>query len=255
MLKFVLPFSLLIASSAYAKDDTSIKLYNKDQDEVVISKNTTAVRPIASISKLMTAMVTLDAFHDLDEKILLTNKLKSNLPVGYYTRREILTAMLVHSDNAAAETLAEDYAYGRHAFIDAMNEKARRIHMYHTNFDDPSGLSRHNTSTADDVSKMLLEAFGYTFIRDTTTKKTVSIPTHYSKKPRTVNLANTNSPILFQFDNIDVSKTGFTNPAGWCLAMIAHKGSELYSIVVLGSDNKQARINTVKSIMVKYLKD
>jgi D-alanyl-D-alanine endopeptidase (penicillin-binding protein 7) len=252
MLKFIILPLLFLASAVYATD-SSIRVYNKAQDEVVVSKNTTTIRPIASITKLMTAMITLDTFHDLDEKILLTNKLKSSLPQGYYTRRELLTAMLVHSDNAAAETLADDYIYGRKYFIEAMNDKAKHFHMYNTNFDDPSGLSRYNTSTAEDVSKMLLGAFGYKFIRDTTVQTQVSITPVYKKKP--IKLSNTNSPILFQFDNIDVSKTGFTNPAGFCLAMIAHKGSELYSIVVLGSDNKQSRINTVKTIMIKYLKD
>lgn len=247
MIKWLLVL-LLLPVSANAIE--SIILYNRTQDKVVLSQNTETIRPIASVTKLMTAMVILDGSQSLEEKIKLQNKVKSNLPMKEYTRAELLNAMLVRSDNAAAETLASSYTGGREAFIIAMNQKAKSIGMYNTSFDDASGLSKSNTSTAEDVSRMLLESFGYETIRAVSIKKQVAFD---GSKKKSISLTNTNTPILTLFDNIEVSKTGYTTPAGFCLAMVVHKGADLFSVVILGSDNKQTRFNLAKNLLTNYL--
>lgn len=247
MLKWFLVL-LLLPINVLANE--SIILYNRTQDKVVLSKNTEAVRPIASVTKLMTAMVILDGSQQLDEKVKLQNKVKSNLPTKEYTRAELLNAMLVRSDNAAAETLASSYAGGREAFITAMNQKARSIGMYNTSFDDASGLSRNNTSTAEDVSRMLIESFGYAIIRDISVRKRIIVD---GNKNKGISLSNTNTPILSLFDNIEVSKTGYTTPAGFCLGMVVQKGADLFSVVILGSNNKQSRHNLAKNLLANHL--
>lgn len=252
MFRWILPL-LFLPTSANAIE--SIILYNKTQDKVLLSQNTEILRPIASVTKLMTAMVILDGSQMLDEKIKLQNKIKSNLPVREYSRAELLNAMLVRSDNAAAETLASNYQGGREAFITAMNSKAKSIGMYNTSFDDASGLSRLNISTAEDVSVMLMEAFGYEYIRNVSVKKQVSFQVPTKNKNKLFELPNTNTPILSLFNNIEVSKTGYTTPAGFCLAMVVHKGADLFSVVILGSDNKQSRFNTAKKILSNHLQE
>jgi len=250
MLKWFLVLSLFLPVFAYAKE--SVIIYNRTQNKVVLSQNTEAVRPIASVTKLMTAMVVLDNAQNLDDKVKLQHKVKSSLPTKEYTRAELLDAMLVRSDNGAAETLATSYPGGREAFINAMNNKAKSIGMYNTSFDDASGLSRNNISTAEDVNRMIIEAFGYNVIRDVSTKKQVSVS---STKNKTISLSNTNTPILTLFDNIELSKTGYTTPAGFCLVMVVNKGAELFSVVILGSDNKQARFNLAKNLLTNHLND
>lgn len=249
MIRFIIILCSLV-SAAHAAAPISISVYNKTEDFAIVSQNSDIVRPIASVTKLMTAMVMLDLHSDMDEKLKMTTRVKSNLPIQYYSKRDLLTAMLVRSDNAAAETFAGDYVNGRLGFIEAMNTKARQLGMTHTSFDDPSGLSKNNVSTAEDVSKMVAESLNYAVIKQTTVKKQAMFETYYKKKMRNVELPNTNSMLLGQFDNIDLSKTGFTNPAGWCLGLAAHQGSSVFIIVILGTPNKQARLNTAKGLLL-----
>ena len=213
------------------------------------TQDVNTVRPIASITKLMTAMVTLDYDYDLQRRLTLSNRVPSRLPPGSYTRLDLIQALLIKSDNAAAETLAEDYPGGRSAFIRAMNQAANRYEMFNTNFNDPSGLGVFNTSTVMDISRMLDAATGYWLIRDISTKKQVAIETARGKHVRTVLLNNTNSSMLISFDTLAVSKTGFTTPAGFCVALAVEKQKSRYYIIVLGSKNKVERYKTVKDAM------
>lgn len=210
------------------------------------------VRPIASITKIMTAMVVLDNYK------ILSDKLKTGtgmLPTKEYTREQILTAMLVRSDNGAAETLARNFPGGKKAFLAQMNLKANQLKMYNTNFDDPTGLSRKNVSSIHDLSLMMIAAQNYLKIREISIKKQVLFETKYKKKIRTIRLHNTNIPILFEFDTIVVSKTGYTNPAGWCVAMVVEKFNSTYIVIVLGAKNKAHRIDKVKEIMYNHIVD
>jgi D-alanyl-D-alanine endopeptidase (penicillin-binding protein 7) len=163
--------------------------------------------------------------------------------------------MLIKSDNAAAETLAEDYPGGRTAFIARMNYQADLWGMTRTNFSDPAGLGVFNTSTVHDVSEMVQLASGYWLIRDISSRKQTAVETKYKKRVRTVNLSHTSGSLLFTFDNVIVSKTGLTNSAGWCVGMLVEQNNQQYVVVVLGSKNKQERLNTVKNIRYNHVVD
>jgi D-alanyl-D-alanine endopeptidase (penicillin-binding protein 7) len=209
---------------------------------------------MASITKLMTAMVALDHSKDLFRQLPLNTTVRSNLPRGNYTRQELFTAMLVRSDNAAAETLASDYPGGRKEFIWRMNQQAREWGITAT-FRDPTGLDAHNMATAGDVGTMAGYAAGYWVIRDASVKKTVAFERKFKKKLRKIQLNNTNRPLLMEFDEIIASKTGFTNPAGYCVALVVEHEKQRRVIVVLGERNKSRRIDTVQDIMYNHVLD
>ena len=249
-------FVLLAVNLAHARPaNDSVLLLNTTTHKTELARNADRVRAIASITKIMTAMVTLDYDKDLSRRLTLTRRVGSFLPRQQYTREQLLEAMLVKSDNGAAETLAEDYPGGRTAFIAEMNRHAERWDLKNTHFEDASGLGAGNTSTVHDVAAMMTTAANYWFIRDTSTKKQVALETRYKKQIRTIRLGHTSGTILFTFDNILVSKTGLTSSAGWCVGLVAEQNGQQYVIVVLGSRNKAERLNTVKNIMYNHVLD
>jgi D-alanyl-D-alanine endopeptidase (penicillin-binding protein 7) len=259
-IKYTLLILALMVVPAWGKTkltraEPSVLVYNITKNQIEYAKNKDQVRPIASITKIMTAMVALDHDKDLSKTLKLRGGVSTSLPKESYNRWQLLQAMLVRSDNAAAETLASDYPGGRSAFIARMNQQARDWNMINTRFEDPTGLSANNTSTAEDVSNMLDAASGYWIIQEVSTRKQIAVETQFKKRIRTVNLRNTNSPLLFEFDNIVVSKTGFTNPAGFCLGLVVEQQRQHYAIVVLGTPSKRDRIQTVEKIMYNHVLD
>jgi len=246
---------VLFSTLTYAAKDDSVFLYNVKQNRVEMSRNPDQIRSIASITKLMTAMVTLDYDKDLSRRLMLSRSVHSHLPRQQYTREQLLNAMLVKSDNAAAETLAEDYPGGRAAFIAAMNRYAFMWGMKRTQFVDPSGLGVFNVSTARDVANLVYTASGYWFIRDASSKKQVAFETKYKKHIRTIRLDHTSGPLLFAFDHVLISKTGLTSSAGWCVGLLAEQNKQEYVVVVLGSRNKKERLDTVKDIRYNHIVD
>lgn len=235
--------------------EPSVWVYNVTRDRVEYAYNSEQVRPIASITKIMTAMVALDYDKDLSRTLQLSTRVGSNLPRQTYNRWQLFQAMLVRSDNAAAETLAEDYPGGRAAFIARMNAQAQQWGMKNTRFEDPTGLSANNISSVDDVSSMMEASAGYWLIQEVTTRKQIAVETQFKKRIRTVSLINTNSPLLFEFDNIIVSKTGLTSKAGWCLGLVVEQKKQQFVIVVLGEPTKQQRIRTIQKIMYNHVLD
>ena len=252
-LKIIIAIVLFIGTRADAA--TSIWVYNQTLDTIVINQNSNVARPIASITKLMTAIVALDHDTGLVRKLKLSNRAGSYLPAGQYTRRQLFDAMLVRSDNAAAETLAEDYPGGRVAFLQAMNRRAAELKMSSTRFQDPSGLNRNNTGTAGDMGTLVIAAGAYPLIREISVQRQVHIESHFKQRIRIIALPNTNQPVLFSFDNIQVSKTGFTNPAGWCVALLVEKNKQTFVVVVLGAENKSQRLVTVQDLMYNHIND
>lgn len=249
-MKYIFCLLLALSTVCYAKKpNPSVWLYNVTEDKVIVKDNADVQRPLASITKLMTAMVVLDQTINLDDKI--TKKLIGPLPIGTYTRRELLTAMLVKSENSAAETLAEAYPGGRKAFIVAMNNRAESLGMTQTSFEDASGLSKNNISSAMDINKMLIASMNYQFIRDTSTMKHAMFETQYKKKIRTVTLDHTSKQFLFEFDNIVITKTGYTNPAGFCLALVVEQDHKFYTAVVMGTPSPMFRFQLVKKLLNK----
>lgn len=253
MLRIILVLiTLSLVKVAYAQNNT-LWLHNNTEDTTLIDVNSNLIRPIASITKIMTAMVALDYSKDLEQKLKLVSSPRSPLPKIFYTRRDLLNATLVKSDNAAAETLAKDYPGGRDGFIQAMNAKAKSLGMENTSFEDASGLSKNNVSTAKEVHIMLLAAMEYEFIKDSSVQKHVQVETYTKKQTKIIELPNTNRHLLFQFDNIVMSKTGTTSAAGYCVAMVVQQGRDTFTMVVLGTKNHKSRINTASSIIVNNI--
>lgn len=250
---------LLVINTAWAKPaqprlEPSVLLYNLTDNAVVYAENTQEVRPMASITKVMTALVSLDLNQDPNGKVSVYKGLGGILPKKEFTRHEILTAMVVRSDNSAAETLARDHPGGRDAFLNAMNLKAQQLGMNNTHFDDPSGLSKLNTSTALDIMVMLRAALTNDTLRNLGVIQRTEIVTEGKKKPAKVIVQNTNVTLLEQFNSIIFSKTGLTTPAGWCVALALDENHKNYALVVLGAKNKEHRKKIVERTVYTQLR-
>lgn len=204
--------------------------------QVLYSKKAGVERPIASITKLMTAMVTLDAKLPMGQKIRITqedvDRLRnshSRLRVGtVHTRRELLQLALMSSENRAAAALARTYPRGRDAFYAAMNTKARLLGMKRTRFVDATGLDSDNVSTAEDLVQLVSASFTYPLIRTVTTTTNYEI-----RQKRVVKYRNTNPLVRNEDWQIGLSKTGYIKPAGHCVAMQAQIGDRPLIIVLL----------------------
>lgn len=235
--------------------EPSVIVYNISQDKIEYARNTQVQRPIASVTKIMTAMVTLDHDKDLTRQLTLSKRVGSNLPGQQYNRWQLLQAMLVRSDNAAAETLAADYPGGRTAFISRMNSQAREWGLGNTRFEDPTGLGAGNISNVEEIASLMETSAAYWVIREISTRKQVAVETQFKKRVRTINLNNTNLPLLFEFDNILISKTGLTSRAGWCVGLVVEQNRQRYAVVVLGAQSKQDRFRTVERVMYNHIID
>lgn len=240
MVKYLFILLLAFCSVATARESTLI--IDTTSNLVVHGRDYNRVRPIASVTKLMTAVVALNHSFDMNKLLRMSGRVGGYLPPGLYTRQELLDAMLVRSDNAAAETLAADYPGGRRAFIKAMNNTARDLGLKHTRFVDPSGLGIGNVSTAMEVAKLTQAAAKFDWIKESSTKPQTQI--------HRTSLKNTNTPLLFKHNSIVTSsKTGFTRPAGFCVALSLEKYDSKYIVVVLGSTSPTSRFNTANHLI------
>ena len=220
--------------------------------EVLYEKNAQAVLPIASITKLMTAMVVLDARPDLNEMLTIgeddVDLLKgthSRLRVGtQLSREEMLRLALMSSENRAASALSRHYPGGREAFVSAMNQKAQALGMTESRFEDPTGLTAANVSSARDLVKMVDAAHRYPLIREFSTTPGDQLVV----AGRTQQFNNTNSLVKSPTWDIGLSKTGYINEAGKCLVMQAWLNNKPTIIVLLDSWGKMTRIGDANRI-------
>lgn len=244
----------------------SVMVYDQYSGEALYAKNPSLQTPIASITKLMTAMVTLDAQLPLDERIKITSHdidhLKgtgSRLAIGStYTREQLLNLALIASENRAAHALGRTYPGGLDAFVAAMNRKAQELGMSKTLYVDPTGLSSFNQSTAEDLVKLADHAYSYyPDIRRISTSSDYSLGKHRvvvkrKGKKRTYwrDLAFVNTNRLTRTDEwqIGLSKTGFINEAGHCLVMQADIAQRKVIIVLLDAVGKYNRIGDANRI-------
>jgi D-alanyl-D-alanine carboxypeptidase len=203
--------------------------------KIIDGANTTQVRSIASISKLMTAMIVLDAHQDLDEYI------------KPYTRRELLQLAIVHSDNRATDILCNNYPGGRTSCVRALNTKAILLGLSNTQFTEPTGLSVFNVSTAEELVKMVMEASKYPEIVIASKMSEVKI----KLKKKWLIFKNTN-PIIGQRHDFIVSKTGYIRASGGCIVMMLDTDIGRRIVVVLGSKNTHTRIPEAEFIAKKY---
>jgi serine-type D-Ala-D-Ala endopeptidase (penicillin-binding protein 7) len=214
--------------------------------EILYGKNASAVTPIASITKLMTAMVVLDAGLDLNETITISAEDMDALrgthsrlkPGASLSRDELLRVALMSSENRAAAALARNYPGGIEAFKRAMNLKAQLLGMNDTHFDDATGLSSANVASAEDLVKLVRAAHRYELIRNYTTMTGHEL--HVAGRPLAYH--NTNRLVANESWNIGLSKTGFTNDAGRCLVLQAKLAERQVIIVLLDSWGKLSRI-------------
>jgi D-alanyl-D-alanine endopeptidase (penicillin-binding protein 7) len=212
--------------------------------DIIFSKDTDTVRSIASITKLMTAMVILDAQLDLEETLTITKADRdlirltgSRLDDGAkLTRRELLLLALMSSENRAATALGRTYPGGMDTFVAQMNRKAKSLGMNNSRFADPAGLRTENLSTANDLAKMLKAAKGYPLITQATTTLREEVRPYSRRGP--LNYVNTNRLLKNSQWDIELSKTGYINEAGRCLVMQANIEGEPISIVLLNSFGK-----------------
>jgi D-alanyl-D-alanine endopeptidase (penicillin-binding protein 7) len=236
----------------------SAMVINSNTGDVIINKNSTITLPIASITKLMTAMVVLDAKVNMDDYVNITSEdvdtLKntySRLKVGMsLTRNDLLLLALMSSENRAAHALARTtFKGGISTFINKMNNKALELKMYNTKFYDPTGLNDKNISTAFDLVKMVQKAYEYNEIRIATTTKNANVmlsPKYIHKYVNTDALIRAKNSKI----NIKVSKTGFINEAGHCLVLYTIIENKPIIMVFLNSTGKSGRLLdalTVKS--------
>ena len=214
--------------------------------EVVINKNSEAVVPIASITKLMTAMIILDRGLDLEQRIVVSREdvdthkgTRSRLMPGTtLTRDELLLLALMASENRAAAALARTYPGGVQAFVKAMNEKAAELGMSDSQFIEPTGLSPSNVSSPRDLVKLVRAAHGYPLIREYSTRDKAIIKAFN----RPLRFVNTNGLVRNSHWDIELSKTGYISEAGRCLVMHVRLASKDLIVVLLDSWGKQSRI-------------
>jgi D-alanyl-D-alanine endopeptidase (penicillin-binding protein 7) len=229
-------------------DELSLKssvvmVVNQDTKEVYFEKNPSVSLPIASITKLMTAMVVLDSKLPLDDTIVINADdvhiyAKSRLAGGtVLTREEALLLALMSSENRAAYTLGRNYPGGIPAFVDAMNRKAKELGMDHSHFADPTGLLSENVATAEDLTRMLNAAYQYKMIREFSTWPDLTMV--IAKRPQ--KFLNTNRLVRSGDMNIGLQKTGFINAAGKCLVMQARVNNTPLLLVFLDSVGTQSR--------------
>jgi serine-type D-Ala-D-Ala endopeptidase (penicillin-binding protein 7) len=215
----------------------------------LLAKNPARQTPIASITKLMTALVTLESGLPLDEEITVTDAdvdqlrhSSSRLPVGtVMTRGELLHLALIASENRAASALSRTYPGGREAFIAAMNRKARELGMDSTHYVDGTGLSGENRSTAQDLAKLVAVAYRQPLIRRITTEGSYAAAFPLGGEVRRVAFRNTNDLTRRKGWDIGLSKTGFINEAGHCLVMQVEIARKPVIIVLLGSPGRSSR--------------
>lgn len=229
-----------------------VLVVDQSTGETVLAKNIDEPHPIASITKLMTAQVLLDAQLPMEERIQITEDDKdternsrSRLRVGAeLDRRDLLQLALMASENRAAHALARTYPGGMSAFVAAMNQKARALGMASSRFVESTGLSSNNISTAQDLVKLVRSGEHYALIRQFTTTSSYDVEV----LGRMVRFANTNRLVGSDKWDISLSKTGFINEAGRCLVMQATIEGRPLTIVLLDSWGRLTRIGDANRI-------
>ncbi|HNU12151.1 MAG TPA: D-alanyl-D-alanine endopeptidase [Rubrivivax sp.] len=225
---------------------------DQDTDQILFSKNPDAVLPIASITKLMTAMVVTASSQDLDEPLTVTaddidtrKGSRSRLSVGTrLSRGEMLHLALMSSENRAANALGRHYPGGLPAFVAAMNETARRLGMSDTHYVEPTGLSSMNRSSARDLSLLVKAAYQQPLIRELSTTPEAE----FAVGRKAQQFRNTNGLVRNPEWDIGLQKTGYISEAGRCLVMQAELAGRKLIMVLLDSAGKYSRIGDAERL-------
>lgn len=248
----LLAFSCAAQAGTPALNSRYAAVYDMTNQQFVLEKNADTPAPMASITKVLTAMVALDAKPDMSETLTVTSNdvdtLKnsgSRVRVGTeMSRKDMLHLALMSSENRAASALSYNYPGGHDAFINAMNQKARSLGMTQTSVADSTGLNPRNHSTARDLVKMVMAADDYAPITRFTTTQGYDLPVG----SRTLTYRNSNPLVGKPNWDIELSKTGFTREAGRCIVLkIAAAGKE-YAVALMGSQSSGARLADIQAI-------
>jgi|LakMenEpi03Aug12_release.lakeMendotaPanAssembly.Ray.scaffolds.fasta_scaffold14990_12 D-alanyl-D-alanine endopeptidase (penicillin-binding protein 7) len=239
---------LFLTASTLCYSHSSI-VYNYTDNVLEYGEDMNKSRPIASLTKLMTALLIVESNLDLTEEV----KYKGGIwRTSMVSRQELLDSLLIRSDNAAGDALANSWPGGRNYFIKAMNGRAEQLGMTQTKFFDPHGLDKRNISSAKDLARLIIEDSKHKLIANISTTKYLMIERKNKKKISYVSIGNTNKTLLFEFDEIILSKTGWTNPAGRCLALMVQKGDKKYAIVILGELTPKDREEKARQLIFNY---
>ncbi len=244
MIKKLLITLLFLSSSAYATQSLTAQawLVADSNGKILEGSNTTEVRSIASITKLMTAMVVLDSGQSLTE--IIPKKLYNK----QLTREILIDLAIVKSDNNAAKMLCDYYPGGYKSCVEAMNVKATMLQMSNSTFTDPTGRFHTNVSTAEDLIKLVFAASQYPLIVEASNMDAVRWQLN---KKKTAEFRNTNSLVGNGYRFL-VSKTGFINKAGGCIVMMMDTANGIRTVVLLGSKNTKTRIPEAKMLSMLY---
>jgi len=225
----------LQSASAAVIDDDGNLIYGKDLD---------TIRPIASITKLMTAMVIIEGDQNLDEMLTITRDDRDHIKAtasrlaygAKLSRKDLLLLAIMSSENRAAAALGRNWPGGTAAFVKQMNLKAKELGMGNSRFADPAGLNPGNQATARDLGKMVAAAQNYELIRKASTTQSKEVRPFPDRGPMTY--VNTNRLLKNANWDISLSKTGYLNESGRCLVMHAKIAGEPVFIVLLNSYGK-----------------
>jgi len=225
---------------------------DQDTDEVLYSKNAEAVLPIASITKLMTAVVVLDAGQSMDEPIKVAKVAldtprnnRSRLRVGAtLSRGELMHLALMSSENRAAYSIGAAYPGGLPELVEAMNRKAVELGMHDSHFVEPTGLSSDNRSSAHDLALLVRAAYEHPVLREYSTDSDATVPIGR----RMVRFHTTNSLVRSPSWEIGLQKTGYISEAGRCLVMQAELAGRKLIMVLLDSVGRYSRIGDAERI-------
>ena len=244
MKKIVLSWLLLFMSPVFA-DEPSYVLWNIDHQITVISNNELRVRPMASITKLMNVLVTLNLKLPLDDLIVVTGKERSShiRPGMMVSRRSLIDLSLISSDNLAARTLAESSGMSYDSYIELMNDTAKKLGMIDTQYIDSTGLMSGNRSSLNDIKQLLMETEQWWIFRQAANSSHVIIDavTTSNKRVKVVKIHGNNTNIYSGKLDIITAKTGFTTDAGKCLTMYFSMYGTKYVLVVLGAKDSIQR--------------
>lgn len=243
VIRFILLFCLVFPAHA------SYGLFNYTHERYEHSKNVEEQRSIASVTKLFTAYTVINSGVDLSQKVPVKGKAGGRFNRGIMIERyELMRAMLMSSDNLAAESLAHSHPTGYNSFINEINSNVRLLGLRDTVIVDSTGLLAGNKSTVNDLSQFLLKLSTIDIIKRMSTEKFYIYQYKKGKKTVKIQMRNTN-PQMWVYDEIALTKTGFTSAAGRCVAMLVEKDGIMYSIVALGQSNVRERSALVSDMM------